>query len=706
MRRAGLTLLMMLWTVTPGANAGTTSTPGVSVHSTPATTVSAPAAPTLSPKPVPPPIQVTLGESSIELTGPWKFHTGDNMEWAQTDFDDSAWGKMDLTPPPGSADETLGVSGYLPGWTDLGYPGYSGYAWYRLKVNVQGVNRRLALKMPDQADDAYQVFVNGQQIGSFGKFSAHHVTAYSTLPEEFSLPEGAGNGTIIIAIRMWMDSATLFNSPDAGGLHGPPVLGYASLIGALTRLDYDDNAHDLVSGFVELMILFMALLMTLALFWLDREEKAYFWLALVCLATLLSNAIVLSANFTPWIGQTAAVLLIDVVLTPLRIGLWVLFWGYWFRLWRIARLHRLVWALVAVLAVGTAMLRPPLYGLHVPIHYSALINPLLLVVKLCLGALLFLIAYRGLTRQKTEGWMAATAVLLVFVANYQHEMRLVHIPTIFSVMGFNISLGTVATVVSLLLITVMLLIRFFRNQRLKEQWKLEIEQAQQVQQILIPNQLPEVAGLTIESEYRPAREVGGDFFQVLPGEIPGSVLILVGDVTGKGMQAGMLVAVIVGAVRGAALHSSDPAQILHEVNVQLCERQHASATCLMLRIDPDGQVTLANAGQLAPYLNGSELEMEGALPLGTIPEAEHSITTFTMQPGDSLILMSDGIVEAQDAHGNLMGFERISKLLEETTTAQEIANAAQAFGQEDDILVLQVRRNMPQHGSEEASSTA
>jgi len=228
---------------------------------------------------------------------------------------------------------------------------------------------------------------------------------------------------------------------------------------------------------------------------------------------------------------------------------------------------------------------------------------------------------------------------------------------------------------------------------LKEQWKLEIQQAQHVQQILIPNTLPHIPGLTIDSAYRPAREVGGDFFQVLPGDVPGSALIIVGDVTGKGMQAGMLVATIVGALRGAALHTSDPVQMMHEVNVQLCERQHSSATCQILHIDPTGHATLANAGQLPPYLNGKEMEMEGALPLGTIADAEHSVTTFDLHPGDSLILMSDGIVEAQDVHGNLFGFDRITELLKNSPSAEEIATAAQEFGQEDDILVFQVRRN-------------
>ncbi len=680
MRRGCWALLILLGSVSAGAQ--TISAVGQPVGSA----TMPPASPST----------VKLGESSVGLNGPWKFRTGDNMAWAQTDFDDSGWAPMDLTPPPGSADETIAVSGGLPGWTASGYPNYAGYAWYRLRVNIEGATRRLALKMPDQADDAYQVFVNGQEIGSFGTFTPGHVTAYSTLPQEFRLPKGVGNGTITIAIRMWMDSATLFNSPDAGGLHGPPVLGYASVIGVLTQFDYDENARDLITGFVESMILAMALLMTLALFWLDRQEKAYFWLALVCLVTLLSNAIVLSANFTPWIGQTAAVILIDVLFTPLRIGLWVLFWGYWFRVWRTVRLHWLVWSVVAILMIGTAMLRPPLYGLHVPTSYASFINPVLLIAKLYLGVLLFFITYRGLTRQKTGGWMAATAVILVFVANYQHEMRLIHILrpiTRFTVLGLDISLGTIATVVSLLIITILLLVRYFDTQKLKEQWKLEIQQAQEVQQILIPNKLPQIPGLTIDSAYRPAREVGGDFFQVLPGDVPGSALIIVGDVTGKGMQAGMLVAVIVGALRGAALHSSDPVQMMHEVNVQLCERQHASATCQILYIDPAGHATLANAGQLPPYLNGVELEMEGALPLGTIPDAEHSVTYLTLNHGDSLILMSDGIVEAQDAQGNLLGFDRITELLRTRPSAEDIATAAQNFGQEDDILVLQVRRN-------------
>jgi hypothetical protein len=629
-------------------------------------------------------VHVRLGESSVELAGPWKFHIGDDPAWAETDFNDSNWENLDLT---------RGSNGLALGWTARGHAGYSGYAWYRLQVDVQGAKRSLALEMPDNFDDAYQVFINGQRVGEFGKFTPHGVTAYSSLPTAFRLPKGVRDGKVTIAIRTWMDSATPFNSPDAGGLREPPVLGYAAVISSQVRLGWDDNAHLVGSGFLEIMILLMALLMALALYWLDRQEKSYPWLALVCVAILLGDAVVLLDNFTTWIGLTASVLLTDVIAKPLEIGLWVLFWGYWFRLHRMRLLHRAVWPLVVVLAIGTAMLRPPLYGAHVPVHAVIYLNPFLLIVKLGLGVLLFLVAYRGFMRNREEGVMAAVAILLAFIANYNHELHVIFGKVSFTILGgFAISLGTISTILSLLIITVMLLRRFITAQRMKEQWKLEIAQARHVQQVLIPNKLPQLNDLHIDSEYRPAREVGGDFFQIVPNDKDGTSLIAFGDVTGKGLQAGMLVALIVGAIRSAAEHDNSPRHMLEVLNEQLCERESASATCMVLRFAPGGAVELANAGQLPPYLNGAEMQIEGALPLGILSGMEFPVTSFNLEPGDSLMIMSDGIAEAQNAQGELFGFERIEQMLRNPTTTAEIATAAQEFGQTDDILVLRVER--------------
>jgi Stage II sporulation protein E (SpoIIE)/Beta-galactosidase jelly roll domain len=632
-------------------------------------------------------VHVKLGESAVDLAGPWKFHIGDDPAWARPDFDDSSWEEVDLTPD--------GNTGLSPGWTARGHAGYSGYAWYRLQIDVQEAKRSLALKMPDSFDDAYQVFVNGERLGEFGRFTDHGVTAYSGLPTAFRLPKGIRSGEVPIAIRVWMDSATPFNSPDAGGLRQPPELGYASAISEQVRLDWDDVAHYVGSGFLELQIVVMALLMALTLFWLDRHEKSYLWLSLVCEASLLVVAPVLLASFTTWIGQTEYVILHDVIAFPLRIGLWVLFWGYWFRLGRIRVLHYAVWSLVIILAIGTAMLRPPLYGKHVPVEAASFLHPFLLIVNLGLGILLLLVAYRGFYKNKGEGGLAAAAVILAVIANYQHELRLIHVPTTFTRLGFTISLGSVSTILSLLIITVMLLGRFITAQRAKEQWKLEIAQARHVQQVLIPNKLPQISDLNIDSEYRPAREVGGDFFQIVPKEEDGTSLIVFGDVTGKGLQAGMLVALIVGAIRSTAQHDNRPERILEALNEQLCERESASATCMVLRFGPNGAVELANAGQLPPYLNGSEMLIEGALPLGMLPGMEFPVTSFQLEPGDSLMIMSDGVVEAQNAYGELFGFERIEQMLRSHTTTAEIATAAQRFGQTDDILVLRVERCAP-----------
>lgn len=632
---------------------------------------------------------VRLGQSVTPLVGPWKFRTGDNLAWAQPNFDDSSWRTMDMTAESDPSDPSQMAP--LPGWTARGYPKYSGYAWYRLQVDVQSTGRRLSLKMPDSVDDAYQVFVNGEQIGQFGKFDGKSVTAYGTLPRAFTLSKDLTGGKMTIAIRLWMDSATRFNSPDAGGLHDPPMLGYAPDIAGQVRLDFDDIEHAVGSGFLESLVLFMALLMAATLYWLDPNEEAYLWLALVCIVTLMGNSVVLLANFTTPMGQTQGVILADVIAAPVRIGLWVMFWAYWFRLPRINRFHWATWTLVGLLVIGTAMLRPPLYGQRIPVQAAGVLVPTLLLLKLGLGAVLAVAAIMGFKRRRAEGGMAGAAIMLAFVANFQHELRLIHITYTTPIFGFAVSLGTISTILSLLIITVMLLTRFVYSQRLQEQWKIEIEQARSVQHLLIPDEVPAIHHMLIRSEYHPAREVGGDFFQIIPLDDTGSALVMVGDVTGKGLQAGMLVALIVGAIRTAVQQTTDPAQILAMINDQLAEREHSSATCVMLRISDAGTVQLAHAGHLPPYLNGHELQIEGALPLGMVPGIEYPSQSLQLKPGDELTLMSDGVVEAQDPSGQLLGFDKVHEMMAKGATAGDIAAAAKKFGQADDITVLQVQ---------------
>jgi serine phosphatase RsbU (regulator of sigma subunit) len=250
--------------------------------------------------------------------------------------------------------------------------------------------------------------------------------------------------------------------------------------------------------------------------------------------------------------------------------------------------------------------------------------------------------------------------------------------------NYELILRAATTVGSILALLTIL----FREQRRIAQDRAamagEMEAAREIQQYLIPEKMPLTPGLTIRSVYQPSREVGGDFFQVLPDARDGSTLIVVGDVAGKGLKAGMLSALIVGSIRTSFKFTSDPSKILVLLNERLQGR--GLVTCMAMRIDGEGKVDLANAGHLPPYVNGKELILDGALPLGALPDLLFPTTRIQLDTGDAMLLVSDGVVEARNEGGELFGFERTAAI--SGKSAAQIAQAAQAFGQEDDITVL------------------
>ncbi len=171
----------------------------------------------------------------------------------------------------------------------------------------------------------------------------------------------------------------------------------------------------------------------------------------------------------------------------------------------------------------------------------------------------------------------------------------------------------------------------------------------------------------------------------------GGVLVIIGDVSGKGMPAAMTVSLLVGTVRTLAHYTQSPGEILAAMNQRMLARSHGGfTTCLVLRADPDGTLTIANAGHIAPYLGGKELPLENGLPLGLAAETAYAESTFQLAQGQQLTLLTDGVVEARDKSGALYGFERTAAI--STETAESIARAAQHFGQDDDITVLTLAR--------------
>jgi hypothetical protein len=206
---------------------------------------------------------------------------------------------------------------------------------------------------------------------------------------------------------------------------------------------------------------------------------------------------------------------------------------------------------------------------------------------------------------------------------FQSELISLHLHGTLSIFGVVLFHSEISDVLMAAAISLLLLRRLLLSVRRQRQMALDVKQAQEVQQMILPE--AQMVLLVIECEYRPAREVGGDFFQVIPIKTDGSLLIVAGDVTGKGLKAGMLVALLVGAIRSTAETDAEPSNVLAALNRRLLGRGDAQATCLALRIAKDGAATLANVGHIPPYLNGEPLPMEGALPLGMIEDAEPSL---------------------------------------------------------------------------------
>ncbi len=672
-------------------------------------------------------VEIALGKSAVPLTGPWKFHVGDSPQdpltraplWAEPGFDDSGWEDVDLSPRadranPFNGDPFNGDLGYLPGWTARGHAGYSGYAWYRIRVKAEATaGTRLALGGPPDVDDAYQVFDNGGLLGSFGDFSRKPPVAYYTQPTMFLLPQpdggDAGTPEMMLAFRVWVGPSTLLQHPDAGGIHNAPLLGDAGAVTANDQIRWQRLIRAYTPLALEASIYFLLAVMAFSMLLFDRTDRAYFWMGSVLMLAAADYALSAFSSWTTYMGSLLPTILRDNYLTPLVCAGWVMVWWMWFRLHRPAWLPRAVSLLTVILIISNTIGGELLFS-FIPHSVALGFQVVSLIVRVLFFVLLVWVVILGMRRRLLEGWLVMPAVALRGLGQFQREHSILHLRVSGFPLGLEISIAQISNLLLVVLLGVLLLRRLLsslRQQQLMSQdinkrllksgqeqylMAMDMRQAQEVQQVILPEARTVLPGLVIESEYRPARAVGGDFFQIIPEKADGSLLIVAGDVAGKGLKAGMMVAFLVGAIRSTVDWTPDPAVVLRALNHRLIGRGDGQATCLALRIGADGDVVLANAGHIPPYLNGEPLAVEGALPLGITLDVDVSVMRFKLGEGDRLVLMSDGIMEAMDAAGNLFGFERTHDLVRKSKTAAEVAAAAQKFGQEDDISVISVTR--------------
>jgi serine phosphatase RsbU (regulator of sigma subunit)/predicted ester cyclase len=255
-----------------------------------------------------------------------------------------------------------------------------------------------------------------------------------------------------------------------------------------------------------------------------------------------------------------------------------------------------------------------------------------------------------------------------------------------------------------------------RGQRLeqeireRERVEQELRVARRIQQASLPKEVPTLEGWQISPFYQPAREVGGDFydFHLLSD---GRLGLVVGDATGKGMPAALVMSTTCGMLQLAARAwgSSSPSEVLAQVNETLLARipPNMFVTCFYAILDPkSGHLCYANAGHDLPYVrrygsDAEELRARG-MPLGLMPGMSYEEKEITLDAGEAALFYSDGLVEAHDPEGEMFGFPRLrelvaahgeKRLLEEALLEELYSFVGEGWEQEDDITLLTLRRS-------------
>jgi serine phosphatase RsbU (regulator of sigma subunit) len=244
----------------------------------------------------------------------------------------------------------------------------------------------------------------------------------------------------------------------------------------------------------------------------------------------------------------------------------------------------------------------------------------------------------------------------------------------------------------------------------RERVEQELRVAQRIQEAALPKIVPALKGWEIARHYQPAREVGGDFFDfhLLSDDRFG---LVVGDATGKGVPAALVMSTTCGMLRAVSqtLGSSSPGEVLNRVNEALCPNIAANmfVTCFYAILDPtSATLRYANAGHDLPYLHrlGGECEelMARGMPLGLMPGMGYEEKETILQSSEEALFYSDGLVEAHDPRGEMFGFPKLRALVaehgEERTLEATLLEELHTFvgedwEQEDDITVLTLRRS-------------
>ncbi|MDE3202461.1 MAG: SpoIIE family protein phosphatase [Acidobacteriota bacterium] len=613
-------------------------------------------------------------------------------------FDDTKW-KVHGTHD--SLDDIYDFAGNSPGGDGSGLPDRRLNVYFRLHIKLAPNHGPVALLVDlpvsqyttismSTSGPGLSVFANGKEIAPSGP-NGNSAERYQEISRIYDLDVPSDQTDLTLVIRtiyipFGLAAYTNFFATRTLKLGNPHELQ--------DELDLW-SARSLFERLPRLVTALLLTVLSLFLIWLyftQRGHREYLWLALHEFIQAPIGLVDLAGS-TAHLDQLwyAAVVVQLVVISAYLYFEFLVAFLYLKRRWYISLMR---YSAVVLALVGPAL---GIVGSHSP------------------GALIFLLFVAICTLLWMAGWTLFTFITLIRATIRRNfEAGLLLIPLLLTIVGLAepifaagttdwggstyhsplaIQLGlvpihfaSVADFAGLLSIVVIIFRRFLRIQHDRERANSELAAARSVQELMIPREGLETPGFDVDSVYTPASEVGGDFFYLQP--MPnGDLLVVVGDVAGHGLQAAMNVSMLMGALR--RIPEKSPALILQALN-RVVMGNESYTTCQAAYFHADGEVVMSNAGHLAPYLNSQEIALPGGLPLGAVPEVTYEEIRLYLHPGDRILLLSDGVVEARAADGELFGFDRVHNLSNQS--AFYIADAAKAFGQEDDITVLTVRR--------------
>lgn len=630
-------------------------------------------------------------EAIASLDGLWRFHTGDHPAWADPNFDDSQWPLLRSDEP----------------WNQQGYKNYGGFAWYRFTVAVPEGSREWSISLGPM-ETGYQLFVDGHLAGSFGPIL--NPLNYTLSRRVFTLSStGSGPQTFHMAIRAWHDP--VWAAYAQGGFYGSSYFGDARLIAQRATTDRSVQWNEFVNEYTYAVLGTLVGFVVLVLFFVRREEREYLWFALL----LLANAIDIGLDICRQLAlipfpifdfidesmQSAALFsalaFFSIVLRAPRSRIW------WF--------------------VATLLLINPLAVFLYVFHISSVGIAGLLAALAVLPATIWILATllkRALQRDRdalillvpTLLWQGFHLIDSILLITWQFGWQRWAAHWVFPLLTkpFKLMPGPAVGTIFVFALLLFLIRRFSLARQEETRLSSELASAHGIQRTLVPSISASFSGYDLNGVSLPSEEVGGDLVDVvlLPNR---SILAYVADVSGHGLQAGILMGMVKTAVRTILLESrDDPAFLL----TALCDRlnralptvkeSHMYATLAAICLAPDGRIqyTLAGHPSILYYQASSKTVQAltcNQFPVGLLPVDAYISHSLQIEQGDLLVIATDGILEAANTQQEEFGGDRIAALLTQMAE-QDLANirdgivcAARAFGEQvDDQTILLIRR--------------